>query len=156
MKRNYWIKSRNKPLKSNINCKKQESRQFFVCDTHLKKCIKITWHKHNLIISFLVGFGHLVNGSRTLASRKIAPGWLTPRTVAPRGKLPPDNFKYIFFLFRNCFHFKWRSKLVIFFFNFVLPNSCVILLTILKLDVHIYALLNILIYFFVILFAHPS
>ena len=47
-------------------------------------------------------------------------------------------------------------KISDFFFNFVLPNSCVILLTILKLDVHIYALLNILIYFFVILFAHSS
>ena len=53
--------------------------------------------------------------------------------------------KRIFALFRNFFHFKWRAKLVI-FLNFVLPNSCVMLLTILKLIVHIQTLLNILIF----------
>ena len=52
--------------------------------------------------------------------------------------------KCIFALFREFFDFKWRPKLLT-FLNFVLPNSCVMLLTILKHVVQIQALLNILI-----------
>ena len=34
LKRDYWIKSRNKPLRRNINRKKQESRQSFLFVIH--------------------------------------------------------------------------------------------------------------------------
>ena len=44
MKRDYWIKSKNKPLRRNINGKKQESRQFFVCDT---SNFKNFWRKYD-------------------------------------------------------------------------------------------------------------
>ena len=40
---------------------------------------------------------------------------IAPRTVAPRGQLPLENCKYIFVLFWNYFHFKWKAKLVIVF-----------------------------------------
>ena len=46
--------------------------------------------------------------------------------------------KWSFVLFGNFFPFNWSAKLVIlFFYYFVSPNSCVMLLTVLKLVVHI-------------------
>ena len=46
LKRNYWIKSRKKPLRENINSKKQELGQFLVCYIYNSKNL---WYDTNII-----------------------------------------------------------------------------------------------------------
>ena len=59
MKRDYWIKSTNKPLKGHNNRNSGNWGKFFcLYYIQLTKLLKIVWHKHDLVISSLVGFGH--------------------------------------------------------------------------------------------------
>ena len=58
LKRGYWIKSRNKPLRRSIDRKNMELRQLFCLSDKQLKFWKIVWHKHYLLISSLVGSGH--------------------------------------------------------------------------------------------------
>ena len=51
-----WIKSRSKPLRVNINRKKQELKRVFLFV--INKTLKLIWHKHDLVIYSLVGCGH--------------------------------------------------------------------------------------------------
>ena len=64
LKKNYWIKSWNRPLRRNINSNKRELRQFFLFVIHTTlKIYEEVWHKHNLMISFSVVYGHPVKYS---------------------------------------------------------------------------------------------
>ena len=63
MKRDNWIKCRNKSLRKNINYQKQESTQFFCLWYTPLKILKIVWYKDNLTITSSVGFGHPVKYS---------------------------------------------------------------------------------------------
>ena len=68
MKRDYWIKSRQKPIRNNINSKKQVLGQIW-------KFMKAAWHKHNLMTFSSIGSVHPNNYTYEILHEYLSGWW---------------------------------------------------------------------------------
>ena len=103
LKRDYWIKSRNNPLRRNFNRKKQESRRFSCLWYKQLKNFRRYYDTNNLVISSLVGSGHPDKYSYEIPHEYLSVwGNLSGKIISIKGN---HYFHLVIFVFKWWFRF---------------------------------------------------